>query len=625
MRLLEATGVEKSYGDRHILKGCDLWVDEGDRVALVGINGSGKSTLLKLLVGEESADHGQIQRMGSLGWLAQDPALPGRTVQDTIDDAVAWHHRLRADYEAATQAHDIDKMARLQDLLDQHGWTLGHRVDAILDRLGAPPRTSLLETLSGGERRRVALARALLGSPDLLVLDEPTNHLDADTIEWLQSFLQAWRGAVLLVTHDRYLLEAVANVIVEVEDGKTLRCDGSYGDYLIERAERKIAEANERDRHANLLAREAEWASRSPAARTVKQKARLQRLDDLKKVPLARAEAEVKLDLRSGVHKGGALLELHGIHKALGGRTLMKDLELVVQPGDRLGILGPNGAGKSTLLRIIQGVLPPDRGSRAVAPRVLVGVLDQARTGLDLDDTVWENAGGGNDHVFVHGRPVHVASFLERFAFGRTSHGQRAKTLSGGERARLLMARLMLKGANLLLLDEPTNDLDLYTLRILEEALLEFDGAAVVVTHDRAFLDRVCTAVLAFEGSSRVVRYASRAQHLDAMARERAAEKAAIEEKAAKEAKNAKPAESRNARPASNKALSFKERAELAALPEQIEALEAELADLHTTLSDPATFKKRAAEIPALQAKAEEMGQRLAERYARWETLESRA
>ncbi len=631
MRLLSASGIEKSYGDRHILQGCDLDINFGDRVGLVGPNGSGKSTLLKILVGEESADHGKVERAGLLGYLSQEPLLPGQTVGEAMDESVAWHAALLNEYEAAMSAHDEARSSRAADRLEIAGWTIQHKVAAIMDQLQCPPRDATLERLSGGERRRLALARSLLASPELLVLDEPTNHLDADTIEWLQAWLLGYRGALLLVTHDRYLLEAVANRIVEVEEGRTVAYEGSYTDYLLERAERQAALSKERDRHLNVLAREAEWASRSPAARSVKQKARLKRLDDLQKVPLAKAELEVKLDLRSGVHRGGALLELHGIQHGFGARMLMRDLHLVVQPGDRLGIIGPNGAGKSTLLQLIGGTLVPQKGERSLAPRVICAVLDQARSGLPLEDTVWEAAGGGNDFLQVHGKPIHVASFLERFAFTRASHDQRVKTLSGGERARLLMARLMLKGANLLLLDEPTNDLDLYTLRILEEALLDFDGAAVVITHDRAFLDRVCTAVLAFEPDAdpnkpaEVVQYATRQQHLEALARRRAAAERAASDAAAAAKMAAQRTNSGVSLPPSRSKLSFKERQEYEALPPRIERLEQEQAALAARMADPATWQRPAGELTALNKRAEALLGEIEGLYTRWSDLEGRA
>ncbi len=620
-RLLTAAGIEKAFGDRQVLRGCDLTVDLGERVGLVGPNGSGKSTLMRILAGEYGLDHGRFDIPGDAAYLSQHPVLPGTTVADALDAAVAWHRVLLRDFEEATTAGDLGRVAQLHDRLDRVGWEVDHRVASMADRLGCPSRDAALARLSGGEHRRVALARALLGAPDLLLLDEPTNHLDADTIEWLQSWLSGWRGGLLLVTHDRYLLEAVATRITEVEDGQCVHYDGSYADYLVERAERQARTSQARDRHLSLLAREAEWASRSPAARTTKQKARLQRLDALKDVRFARAQESFDLSLESTGSKGGPLVELIGARLSFGDRTLIRDLDLVVAAGERIGIVGENGAGKTTLLRVIQGEQNLDRGQRLAAGRLQAAVLDQHRTGLDLDQTVMEAAGGGNSHVFVNGRPTHVATLLDRFHFPRESYEQPAHTLSGGERARLLMARLMLQGANLLLLDEPTNDLDLLTLGILEEALLGYDGAAVVVTHDRSFLDRVCTSVLAFEGDGRVVRYATRLQALAAHEERRRKAEADTQ---AKKAAPREPDASRAAAPKPKK-LNNREQREYAQLPEQIEQLETELAELHEKMADPDIWKKDSSLLASLSARAESLPGDIEKLYARWEELEARA
>ncbi len=624
-RLLTATGVEKAFGDRAVLRGADLSVDLGDRIGLVGPNGSGKSTFLRILADLDGLDHGQVERPAAAAYLSQHPVLPGNTVADALDEAVAWHRRLLSDFETATTQGALDEAAHLHDQLDRVGWEVEHRVAAMADRLGCPPRDAPLAQLSGGEKRRIALARALLGAPDLILLDEPTNHLDADTIEWLQDWLCSWRGGLVLVTHDRYLLEAVATRITEVEDGCTVHYTGSYADYLLERAERQARQAVVHDRHLALLSREAEWASRSPAARSTKQKARLQRLDALREVRTVRPQEAFSLSLQTGAAKGGPLLELHGARLSFGDRKILGDVNLVVAAGDRIGIVGPNGAGKTTLLRVIQGIQELDRGDRLCAPRLQPAVLDQHRTGLDLTQTVFEAAGNGNSHVFVGERPVHVATLLDRFHFPRESFDQPASTLSGGERARLLMARLMLQGANLLLLDEPTNDLDLLTLRILEEALLDYDGAAVVVTHDRSFLDRVCNAVVAFEGDGVVVRYASRQQARAAAEARAAASVDTIELERAEKRAEAKARDA--ARSASNrpKKLSNKEQREYAALPAQIEALELELEELHETMADPTTWKAGGDELARLSARAESLPKEIETLYARWEALEARA
>jgi ATP-binding cassette subfamily F protein uup len=615
MELLQATGIEKAWGDRIVLRGCDLAVSMGDRIGLVGPNGSGKSTLLAILAGLDTADAGKIVRRSKPGILAQEPILPGRTVGEAADEALSWHREWLAAYEQALAAGNVEEAARWQDRLDEAGWEVGHKVDAMLTRLGAPPREAEVARLSGGERRRVALARALLQSPELLLLDEPTNHLDADTVEWLQEHLAGFRGGLVLVTHDRYLLEAVATSIVEVEDGKTVAFpDMSYGDYLVARAERQAALHKEQDSRLALIAREAAWAAKSPAARTTKQKARLQRLDALQQIRPLKREETFSLDLKTGEKLGRTLLEGRGLKKSLGGRLLIGGLDFDLGPGSRLGILGPNGAGKSTLLKLLQGQMTPDAGSITRGPRVRVAVLDQERTGLDPDDTVFDAAGGGNTYVHVGDEPVHVASFLGRFLFAREAFEQKVRGLSGGERARLLLAKLLLQGANVLLLDEPTNDLDLMTLRVLEEALMAFDGAAVVVTHDRAFLDRVCTGVLAFEGDGKIVRYASRQQHLAALAAREKQQPAA----AAAKAETPKPA------PRVRKGLSYKETQEADALPAKIEALEREQAELEATLADPTFYATRRSEAPALTARLQALTEEVANAYTRWEELESR-
>lgn len=617
MHVLRALGIEKAYGDRLILKGCDLEVATKDRVGLVGPNGSGKSTLLRILGDIEGADHGEITLQGRMALLHQDPRLPGRTVGEAADEALSWHRDLLDRWQQALDDDRIDDAARLQSELDLVGWERAHEVDGMLDRLGAPPREAPLDRLSGGERRRVALARALLQRPELLILDEPTNHLDAETIEWLQSWLQGYPGAVLLVTHDRYLLEAVADRIVEIDDGKTVSYAGSYADYLISRAERQANLARAEDRRLSLIAREAEWASRSPAARTTKQKGRLQRLEALKALPALKQQKAMSLDLSTGLKTGRSVLELHGLRKAYGDRVLFDDLSFNLMAGDRLGILGPNGAGKSTLLRILAQAESADRGTVHKAPRFKVAVLDQHRTGLDDADTVHEAAGGGNDHVIVGDRSVHVAGFLSRFLFRREMLDQRVETLSGGERARLLLAKLLLRGCNLLLLDEPTNDLDLQTLRVLEEALLSFDGACVVITHDRAFLDRVCTRLLAFHGDSTVATYADRLQVRREM--ERRAE-------AARQAASARRARDKaTAATAPTDRLTYAEKKELAALPVRIEEAEAALEEVEAQLADPTLWSDRPEQAPPLSARAQALPDEIAALYERWERLAARA
>jgi len=616
--ILRAQDIEVAFADNLVLRGADLAVAAGECVGLVGANGSGKSTLLKVLAGALSPDDGQVYRDAPAGLLRQVPDLPGATVQDALDDAVAWHHALVGEYEAAIDREDMDAAGQLQDRLDEVGWAMDHKVDAVCERLKAPTRDATISTLSGGEARRVALARALLRTPDLLLLDEPTNHLDADTIEWLQAFLDGYRGAVVMVTHDRYLLEACADRIVEVEDGLTVSYDGSYGDYLVARAERRSRQEQIEASRLNTLAREAAWAARSPAARSTKQRARLKRLEDLRDARPLMREQTFSLDLRTGFRAGSTLLELEGVAGGYDGVPLFEDVELSVQAGDRIGILGPNGIGKSTLFGLIRRDLQPLAGRIHLAPRVRVATIDQARSGLDPTDTLFDAAGHGNSHVTVGDRPVHVASFLRRFMFRQEQLDQPVASLSGGERMRLLLARLMLEGGNLLLLDEPTNDLDLMTLRVLEDALCAFDGVSLVISHDRALLDRVCTTVLSFEGGGVVTSYASRTQALRALAtaRTQAASPKAPKPSATPRTKGQLP---------KSRGLSFKERNELAGLPARLEALEAAHEALGETLGAPETYQRDAAAIAELTRTYDAQQVEIEGAYARWEALEARA
>jgi len=609
MAVLVADSIDKAWGDRAILRELSVSVDKGERLGLVGPNGCGKSTLLSIMGGDEPCDGGEIRFQGSRGILGQDPHLAGETVADAVRAALEWHHALLDRYHAALDAGRMRDAQSLQDQLDLHGWDHDHRAAAMLQRVGAPAMDARLDKLSGGQRRRVALAATLLGEPDILLLDEPTNHLDAAAVDWLQEWLERYKGTVILVTHDRYLLEAVASRIVEIDDGVAVSYDGSYADYLIARAERQAMLQRREDSRLGMIRREAEWASRSPAARSTKQRARLDRLKVMRdQRPLKKSEM-FKLDFRTGLKQGQTVLEAHGLKKSYGELKILEGLDLSMLRGDRLGVLGANGVGKSTLLKILLGTESLDSGQMRFAPRVNVAYLDQQRSALKATDSVYEAMGDGKDKILVGDNWVHVVGYLQRFLFPKSMHDQTVATLSGGERARLLLAKMLLEGANFLILDEPTNDLDLMTLRVLEEALLDFDGSCVVVTHDRAFLDRVCTGILAFEGDGKIVRYASRSQAEAGMA-------------AKAEVKVSKPKAQR--KPDRPKKLSWKEQREFDALPQNLEDAELALAELEDKLADPDTWTDPAGarlvqeQHAAATAKVEAL-------YERWEELEARA
>jgi ABC transport system ATP-binding/permease protein len=611
MNALIVKELEKSYADRQILRGCNLNVGHSERVGIVGANGAGKSTLLRLITGQEHYDSGSIVVQGSVSILDQNPVLLGDTVEDAIHEASAWHHQMLTAYQTAVEQEDWDEMDELHAQLDIVGWDVSHNTKAMLDRVKAPSKERKLNSLSGGEIRRVAMAKALLRNADLLILDEPTNHLDAQTIEWLEAYLSGYRGAVLLVTHDRYLLEAVATKIIEVEDGLCVGYDGSYGDYLVASAERQSKLRRSEERRLKLIAKEAEWAARSPAARSTKQKARLQRLEHLREQRRLPNEREMAMNFETNDKFGSTLLELEGISLQYDNVSIFQDINLTVRPKQRVGILGANGVGKSSLLRIICGEQQPSAGTILRQSRLNIGLLDQQRTGLKEDDSVFEAAGGGADYVTFGSQKMHVAGFLNRFLFPREMLEQKVELLSGGERARLLMAKLMLGGANILLLDEPTNDLDLLTLRALEDSLLSFGGGVIVVTHDRAFLDRVCNSVLQFQEGTAVT-YSDRHQANENLKTLTVASEAKIK-------KNSTRQKSSN----TNK-LSYKERQELDAIPDELEKLECRQTEITDILGDSKSYSDTNINIGTLQEELQNLETIIENKMERWEMLSER-
>ncbi len=609
MQALVVQEIEKSYGGRQILRGCSFFVGDKERLGIVGANGAGKSTLLRIISGKEEPNHGSIHLPVSVAILDQNPSLNGETVRDAVQEASRWHQDLLDAYNEAIEKEDWDRMAELQDRLDIVGWDLSHNIEAILQRVQAPSPDRKLANLSGGESRRVALARTLLSNADLLILDEPTNHLDTETIEWLESFLAGYRGAVLLVTHDRYLLERVATRIIEVEDGICVSYDGSYGDYLVASAERQSRLRQAESRRLKLIAQEAVWAARSPAARSTKQKARLQRLDQLQNQRSMAAERAISWDFDNDEKFGSTLMEADGLSMAFNGESLFENATFTISPKERLGIVGRNGSGKSTLLKILNGEIQSLTGTIHRQSRLQIGILDQHRTGLKPEDTVYESV-GGVDFVDVQGKRIHVVGFLSKFLFGRTMLDQKVELLSGGERARLLLAKLLLQGANLLMLDEPTNDLDLLTLRALEEALLESGGAVFVVTHDRAFLDRVCTGILSIE-DNKLTTYADRSQVLRAAAIRRKSEQPRVQS-VQKVSQKKEPSIS---------GLSFDERKELETLPDQIDVWENQIGEIDAILLDPATYSSPSVNLDELQLQKESLEARIESAMERWEIL----
>jgi ATP-binding cassette subfamily F protein uup len=575
--------VHKHFGDRRVLAGASFAVHERDRIGLIGANGAGKSTLLKMMVGAGiEPDEGTITWRNGLvlEYVAQEPEL-----------AVGESVRVSLEREGVAE-HELQTVAAALQL---------PRLDAIVGEL------------SFGERRRVALARALLGKPDVLALDEPTNHLDARTIEWLEARFAAWPGALIVVTHDRYFLDRVATRIVEVDRGKAYAYDGDYAEFLIAQATRLSNETEAERRRAAFVRNEIDWIRRGAPARTTKAKARIDRFDAA--VSAAPGIDDVrgptmKLELPEGPRLGSTIVELERVSKTIAGKQLFDDLTLVMKPGDRIGIVGPNGAGKTTLVRTILGELRPDSGKVTLGANTRPAYFEQGRSELRDELTVLEEVGDGYDYVDLpHGR-VHVRSFLRMLAFPDTVADTKIGQLSGGERNRVQLARLLRRGGNLLVLDEPTNDLDLPTLGALETGLVEFGGCALIVSHDRWFLDRVATAILAFDADGQVRLY----EGSYAFYAERRPSAPT-----APEAKKVAPVE--RVKPAAPRKLTFKERAELAGMEASITTAEQRVGELEQTLQDPVVFKERSAEVPALVAElaaAREIVDRL---YARWEEL----
>jgi sulfate-transporting ATPase len=505
--------------DRQVLEDISLSFYPGAKIGVIGANGSGKSSLLRIMAGEDDGYTGQARLTPgfSVGHLRQEPELDeGKDVLGNVMDGVAEVQRLLERYEeicAAFAEPDADydallsEQATLQDRIDAAGaWDLQRNVEVAMDALRVPPGDAAVATLSGGERRRVALCRLLLRQPDLLLLDEPTNHLDAESVAWLERFLQEYRGTVVAVTHDRYFLDNVAGWILELDRGRGYPFEGNYSGWLEQKSARLAAEEKQASARRRTLERELEWVRMSPRARQAKGKARLRSYDQL----LAESQAEdrvaggLEITIPPGPRLGDVVVEADGVGKGYDDRPLIEDLSFSLPPAGIVGVIGPNGAGKTTLFRMIAGAEQPDAGELRVGPTVELAHVDQSRASLDPQQTVYESVTGGVDDLRVGNRSMHGRAYVASFGFKGSDQQKQVGVLSGGERNRLHLARQLLSGANLLLLDEPTNDLDVDTLRALEDALVGFAGCAVVISHDRWFLDRIATSILAFEGDARV-------------------------------------------------------------------------------------------------------------------------
>jgi ATP-binding cassette subfamily F protein uup len=631
MPLIQLDKISLAFGHVPLLDHADLVLEPGERVGLIGRNGTGKSSLLKIIAGTAHPDDGRVWRAPGmkLAYVPQEPELdPEHTVFESVAEGLGAAHQLLIDYHHVAHAMGeadadmdalLERMHDLQSELEAHdGWNMKARVETTMTRL-ALPEDVRIGALSGGQKKRVALAQALVMQPDVLLLDEPTNHLDLTAIEWLESLLNEFTGSVLLITHDRRFLDNVATRIVELDRGLLVGFDGNFSAYQVKKQELLEIEAVHNEKFDKVLAQEEVWIRKGIQARRTRNEGRVLRLEALRRERAARRERSgtVNLNVDQGERSGKLVAELENVSKSYGDKVIIKDFTGRVMRGDKIGLVGPNGAGKSTLLKLILGELQPDSGTVKLGTKMAVAYFDQFRTQLDEEATLADTISKGSDFIEIGGERKHVISYLEDFLFAPQRARSPVKSLSGGERNRLLLARLFTRPANVLVLDEPTNDLDIETLELLESLLQEYKGTVLLVSHDRTFLDNVVTQVIAFEGDGKLQEYAGGYDDYVRTKKMREAEaqkKPDVPQKAA-----VKPA-----KPAVRVKLSFNENRELEALPGRIEALEQEQEDIGTRLADPDIYRSDPSGAKRLQERVSVIEEELLEALARWEELEAK-
>ena len=623
--ILSASEITVRYNDRVILDATTLGIQEGERLGLVGRNGAGKTTFLRILAGLQQPDSGEVARQRDLvvSYLPQDFMLdPAKNVIENIRAGAQPVLDLIAEFEALP--HDSKRYSDLEHHIQVlEGWTLDQRIEVAMAHLNCPGADRRIDTLSGGEKRRVAMARAIVSSPDFLILDEPTNHLDPESIEWLAEFLEEFHGSFLIVTHDRYFLDRVVKRMIELSDGKFFSHDGNYTEYLLAKAERQSADATVEHKRQMFLKKELAWVRQGPRAQRSKQKDRFERYYDeaAKSGPVI--EEDVELVIPPPPQLGNRTVEVAGLGMEIAGKKLFSGFNFTFENGKRVGICGRNGLGKSTLLKIVIGQLQPTEGTVKTGQLTKFNYVDQGRLQLNEERTVLDEVADGTEFVQWGDAKLSVRSYLKRFLFSDDRILTLVKKLSGGERSRLLLARILKSGGNFLILDEPTNDLDLPTLRVLEEALIAFTGVTCVVSHDRYFLNRVCTDILAFEGDGKI--HHSVGDYDYYLEKKQKAEAAAARQSAAMLATNNKNAAAARAggRPPGPRKLSFKETRELEGIEAQIHAMEAEVARIEGLFADPEFFRKHAAQVNQLTSELDAAKASVPKLYARWEELEA--
>lgn len=628
--LLKLENLSLAYGHVALLDGIELQIEANERVCLVGRNGTGKSTLMQIIRGAVTADDGQVWRRPDMriAYLAQEvPPDLTQTVFEVVTSGLEGVGSLLAEYHQVALAladgadnGSMEKLAQLQEALEsQDGWRLEQRVESVISRLQLPPDTSLA-ALSGGLKRRVMLAQALVTEPDLLLLDEPTNHLDLEGIQWLEEFLLGWGGSLLFITHDRAFLQNLATRIIELDRGVLTSWPGDYQHFLQQKEHQLAVEADQNAKFDKKLAQEEVWIRQGIKARRTRNEGRVRTLEALRRERSQRRDVlgKVKLNLDSSDASGKIVVEVEGATVGYGGEPVIRDFSTRILRGDRIGIIGPNGAGKSTLLKLLLGELAPDEGSVKLGTKLEIAYFDQQRAQLDVEKTVMDNLNYGSEMVTVNGKQRHVISYLQDFLFPPQRVRSPVSSLSGGERNRLLLARLFVQPANLLVMDEPTNDLDVETLELLEELLNEYQGTLLLVSHDRVFVDNVVTSTLVFEGEGTVNEYVG--GYKDWLRQRQAQQKLSA---SAGAGHRKKPVDNTKAvdKPSTRK-LSYKEQRELEELPPRIEVLETEQGEIQQQINSAEFYARDKELIANTLARLEAVNAELEKSYKRWTEIE---